>query len=260
MKTYEIDVDDVICGERHRSLNPETIRSLAESMKVIGLNQPISVWFDDGDYPHLIAGFHRLEAAKSLGWDEIDVIGVDLSPIDRELWEIDENLFRADLTPAEEAQHLARRKELWEKREKTQVGQVVPPEIGNKKPPPQEKGFAADTAKATGESKRDVNRKTSRAEKIAPDVINDIKGTDLDKGTNLDILKKLKPDEQRDAVERVQKGTSPTIDDAYEFITGDPPSKPKEESREQWLTKMKNNAVWKRGKQEWQAEFASRYV
>jgi hypothetical protein len=32
----------------------------------------------------------------------------------RELWEIDENLIRAGLTPAQEAKHLERRKELWE--------------------------------------------------------------------------------------------------------------------------------------------------
>ena len=71
--------------------------------------------------------------------------------IDRQLWEIDENLMRAELSPTEMAEHLAKREELWEMRE-TQVGKVCPPEkpVGNKSPPKQKKGFAADTAEKTG--------------------------------------------------------------------------------------------------------------
>jgi len=37
---------------------------------------------------------------------------VDLDDIDRQLWEIDENLMRAELGPAEMAQHTAKRAEL----------------------------------------------------------------------------------------------------------------------------------------------------
>lgn len=50
-----------------------------------------------------------------------------------------------------------------------QVGQLVPPEIGYGKPPEQTKGFAAETAAITGESKRDVNRNNARAEAIKQD-------------------------------------------------------------------------------------------
>lgn len=57
-------------------------------------------------------------AAKKLGWEEIDCIFTDLSETDRELWEIDENLVRAELTTAEKREHLKRRKEVWERRQK----------------------------------------------------------------------------------------------------------------------------------------------
>jgi len=74
--------------------------------------------------------------------------------------EIDENLCRIDLTPAEEADHLKRRKELFD-----QKGVTICDTLGG----PQKTGFDADTAKKTGKTKQDVNRKRTRAEKIAPD-------------------------------------------------------------------------------------------
>jgi hypothetical protein len=93
---------------------------------------------------------------QRLGWSFIPAVFYDNdSAIDRELWEIDENLRRAELTPSEEASHLKRRKELWERRE-IQVGELRSPELGYKKPPPAEKGFAAETADATGKSKRTI--------------------------------------------------------------------------------------------------------
>jgi len=50
------------------------------------------------------------------------------------------------------------------------VGQLVPPEIGYKKPPKQERQFAADTAERTGQSKKDINRHVSRAEALGDDL------------------------------------------------------------------------------------------
>jgi len=57
-----------------------------------------------------------------------------------------------------------------EEREEIQVGKVCPPEIGYKKPPPQEKAFAADTAAITGESKRSINQHLARAEALGDDL------------------------------------------------------------------------------------------
>jgi hypothetical protein len=58
------------------------------------------------------------------------------------MWEISENLHRAELGPAERAHFTAQRKELWERvRAGNQVEQVVPPEIGYGKPPPRPMTF-----------------------------------------------------------------------------------------------------------------------
>jgi hypothetical protein len=57
--------------------------------------------------------------AQVSGIDRIARVGGTIfhdadSAVDRELWESDETLRRAERTPAEEANHLKRRKELWE--------------------------------------------------------------------------------------------------------------------------------------------------
>ena len=54
--------------ERQQKAQKEHIQRLMESMERIGLISPITL---DAKYK-LIAGLHRLEAAKALGWDEIE--------------------------------------------------------------------------------------------------------------------------------------------------------------------------------------------
>ena len=126
MEIQTIEVDQVQVGDRLRSLDTAKIDALAESMAAIGLQQPISVWAPNSETLDLVAGLHRLEAARKLGWEDIDCIFVHMDKIDRQLWEIDENLMRADLSPAEMAQHLKRRKELWEERQASSSGQTLP--------------------------------------------------------------------------------------------------------------------------------------
>lgn len=197
MKTFPIVPDDITVPERLRAVNPSKVRQIAESMAAIGLQQPISVHHvvgDDGDQLTLVAGAHRLSAAKSLGWDFIDCICVELDDIDRQLWEIDENLMRSELTPTELAEHLAKRKELWEARQSAQLAPIESKREDGKGH--RSEGFAAETAKATGVAKASVNRAISRADAIPLSVRAKIKGTKLDTGVYLDSLKKLSADEQ----------------------------------------------------------------
>lgn len=96
------------------------------------------------------------------------------------------------------AEHLAKRKELWEERREMEnrVAQVEPVEIGYKKPPLKDKEFASATAAATGASKASINKSIARAEGVCEEARSLVKGTRLDKGTYLDALKRLPPDQQ----------------------------------------------------------------
>lgn len=67
------------------------------------------------------------------------------------------------------------------------MGQIGPPQdVAHGGARPQRVEFANDTAKVTGESKRDVNRHLARAEALGDDLPR-VTGTSLDKGVELDF-------------------------------------------------------------------------
>jgi ParB-like chromosome segregation protein Spo0J len=192
------------CSGR-RSVCESKVEALAESIKQIGLRTPITVRLVDGfvdvdgvvvdGQPVLVTGNHRLHAVRKLGWEKVECYIFDGdSDLDAELWEIDENLCRHELSATEQSEHKAKRKELWEAREK--AAQVEPPEIGYKQPPPQSEGFATETAKATGKSKASINRAIKRAHDVCQEARDLIRNTKLDTGAMLDRLAKVSPEEQ----------------------------------------------------------------
>src|SRR5262249_41161721 len=101
-----------------------------KSMSEIGLKTPITVRLmkrgiePDGPFVtdhRLVAGRHRLEAAKQLGWEEINAFVLESDDVDAELWAVDENLQRNELNALEQADHVARRVALLQRRN----GQLV---------------------------------------------------------------------------------------------------------------------------------------
>jgi hypothetical protein len=217
MQRYDIitlHAEDVFVGERLRKTDPRRVEALASSIDEIGLQTPISIRIvEEVDIPDvgpvdsvpvLIAGAHRLAAVKLLGQERIECFDLLGDDIEARIWEIDENLFRAELTPAQVADHLKRRKDLWVRREATQAeesGTNCPTLTGRGN-----KGFAQDTAEKIGTEKRSINRAISRAERIDGSVLHDIHGTSLDKGVELDALARLPIDEQRALATRAMAG------------------------------------------------------
>lgn len=107
MRTQSIIVENIHVGNRWRTeLDEETVKGLVSSIEALGLRNPISVIFRndveiDGEsydsVPALVAGRHRLEAIRRLGWKTVEC-DVFSDEIDAEKWEISENIHRADLT------------------------------------------------------------------------------------------------------------------------------------------------------------------
>ena len=64
-------ITDIRVLGNHRPLVKEKVRELADSIKAIGLNTPPTVRLGKKG-PVLITGRHRLEAARSLGWRQIE--------------------------------------------------------------------------------------------------------------------------------------------------------------------------------------------
>jgi ParB/RepB/Spo0J family partition protein len=104
-----VPVAKIRVGERSRSLREEAVVALIESIKTIGLQTPISLQIDSSSRDEryvLVAGLHRLEACRRLGMAHVDARIVDLDETERRLWEISENLHRAELTALERSEHI----------------------------------------------------------------------------------------------------------------------------------------------------------
>jgi ParB/Sulfiredoxin domain len=99
---------DIIVGDRLRALDRESVERLKESISKIGLKTPISVRSSEQGWT-LVSGRHRLEVCIELGMDEIPVVAETGSELEARLWEIAENLHRAELTALERAEHIS----LW---------------------------------------------------------------------------------------------------------------------------------------------------
>ena len=201
----QVKINEIIVpSARKRQLVAEKVQELAESIKELGLLQPIVVTKDK----KLIAGFHRLEACKLLGWQEIYCIIREYDELEAELAEIDENLIRAELTVLERAEHLRRRKEIYEakypearadERRKVGLKQYREEIISPRENVPL--AFTEITAAKLGVSPRTIRHEIQIAERLTEDVKEAIRGTPLEdsKAQLLEISRKA-PEEQRKTV------------------------------------------------------------
>ena len=104
----EIPIDSIKIRYRLRTPKQQLIEELSESIRTLGLLNPITV---DNEL-YLIAGFHRLHALKLLGHNTVPVIIKDYSKLHSELGEIDENYKRGSLSHIEIAEHMVKREEI----------------------------------------------------------------------------------------------------------------------------------------------------
>ena len=89
-----ININDIKINLGRREAALEDVQRLSESIAEVGMMNPITV---TADYT-LIAGLHRLMAAKRLGWTEIECTISNMDELHTELAEIDENVIRTGLS------------------------------------------------------------------------------------------------------------------------------------------------------------------
>lgn len=172
-----VPLNRIRVGERKRKPSRD-VSGLAASMSQLGLLQPIHV---TDDY-RLIAGYHRLAAAKLLGWDAIDAQVFTGSALDAELIQIDENLQRVDLTVAERSEHLARRKAIYEAQHPETRNPNVKGGPGRGKKTSADSAsvsFAADTAAKTGRGRRTIEEEVSIGERLTTAVMDAAKDSSI---------------------------------------------------------------------------------
>ena len=205
-----------------RPLNEAVVKSLMESFKSAGQISPVVLKRDSimrdrrEDGFLLISGNHRLTAAINLGWETIgaEVYDQDHNAVHLELIEVDENLCRAELSAAEKAAALKKRKILWEslREQKETGGNLVPTSLqdGRIAGPQHQPGFAASTAEVTGMSKRAINEYIRIADTLGDDALNNIQGSELDSKQKLLELAKAPQEDREDMIETItQKQQQP---------------------------------------------------
>lgn len=203
MRVVAIELDLLDLRPDARPVDAEKVRAIVSSWGDVGQINPIRVR-PRGARFEVSAGGHRCAAARALGLVEIEAVVVDEGDITAELAMIDENLCRAELTPADRARQTARRKQLYLELhpEGGHGGDRRSDQAANLATRSDAERFTAETARATGHSERTVQRDAERGEKVDAALLDLIRGTSLDTGLYLDELKRLDPETQRITVLR----------------------------------------------------------
>ena len=232
--TWPIALEQIAIGPRLREVDEAVVERLAESMDRIGLQNPIQVRHnfgidpDTGEYDRsldeggfaLVAGAHRIEAARRLGWGRIEALVLDdPSPDILALVEVDENLARAELTPLHRGRFVARREELRKKlypdaqhggdRKSAEYREKIKTErLGlDFSPSP---SFVEETADLTSLSKATVERALRIGKRILPELQDELEGTPIARREgDLYRLAGLSEAQQQRALQRLREADEP---------------------------------------------------
>ena len=210
-----IKISNIKINPGRREATPEAVEELARSIAAVGLLNPITL--DQNNT--LVAGLHRLEAAKLLGWAEIECNIIGMNSLQAELAEIDENIVRTRLSRQEMSEQFLRRKEIYEMlHPETKAGTAqaagMNRAIGNNvsaKLAPKTKSFVEDTAEKTGMSKRAISRLLQIANNLSMDAKKIVQENDLPQDTALK-LSRLPHEQQAEAASLLAAGTVQSVE------------------------------------------------
>lgn len=173
-----VKVTEVDDSQRLRPISNAGVESMIASINELSvMKDPIHVRQIKGGRLVLIAGGHRLEAARRLGWVEIEAkVWADVTDDWARLMEIDDNLAGAEMNPLDTAVFLAERKRVYEKlHPETKAGvagglarQGSASELGS---------FAAVTAEKFGMTTRQIQKIVAAGGSLGADEIDLLRGS-----------------------------------------------------------------------------------
>ena len=209
-----IKISEIKINPGRREAEPKAVEELARSITAVGLMNPVTL--DQNNT--LVAGLHRLEAAKLLGWTEIECTTIGMDSVQAELAEIDENIVRTKLNRQELCEQLLRRKEIYETlHPETRHGMRNGQTAKNANLATLEtKSFAEDTAEKTGMSKRAVSRLLQIANNLTGDARRIVEAHNMTQDTALK-LSRLQHDEQVEAASMLAAGTMESVEQYQEY-------------------------------------------
>jgi ParB-like chromosome segregation protein Spo0J len=244
-KIHYIAVEQIEVSKKRRQVHPEKVKDLKDSIATIGLRTPLTVRPLWGKKP-LITGLHRLEAVKALGWKKVPCVYITGGEKVARLWEISENLHRAELTDLEEYEYIAE----WLKL--TEEDKPVSAQNGQKGKTGRPKGGLSEAArKLPGKGTESAKRhKLTRAAKVGgldAEVRRGIVDAGLANSPTkfIAIASKSDKDAQLKELQRLKAGRRKADEERSEDAAGDETTF--DLMKRQWLEEKKlNRPVWER--------------
>ena len=206
-------IADIKVHAGRRQINKEKLAGLIESIRGIGLINPITV----NKKKELVAGYHRLEAYRAMGLAEIEANVIDFTKDNADIAEIDENLARCELNAMELAECLKRRKEVYEKiHPQTKQGGDPTSKAKTQSENPAV-SFAKDTELQTGISERSVRENVKLAKDLSKPAKEKLADTPIaDNKEELKALASVPKQQQAKIVEKVISGEVSSVRAAVE--------------------------------------------
>lgn len=261
-KIETIAIADIHVPERLREVDEDHALAIQTSIVQHGLLNPITVRRTPnakGGKFTLVAGAHRLRAIALNDEAEIEAIIVEADKLTAVLMEIEENLFRNDLSALDRAVFVQTYREVWEqkhgkiKRGGDQSANIAlcPIEILEENA---ERGFAVYCAERLGVSKRTIFMAQEISSKVPRDLRRRLQGTSTaDNQAALLKLAKLPPEKLANAA-RVFDAVEGDFDRMMQAL-GEP--KPKQSAADKLRSRLID--TWGRIKPRDRVEFVREY-
>lgn len=197
---------DIRTDRWRRAVNLAQVSILADSIKQVGLLNPVTI--TEGN--ELIAGMHRVEACRKLGYSHIEATIASLDDVHAEIASIDENIIRNEPDYIARGEMLARRKRLYEAlHPETRRGVAGAMAAHGLKSATPESGvatsFVEDVSSSTGISKSSIKEEIQIAENVLPELKEAIQAEEAPKREALKIAR-MEPLEQALVLDAVQDG------------------------------------------------------
>lgn len=208
----KIKIAEIKVGDNRREIDEANVANLMKSIREVGLINSITVTRGN----KLIAGAHRLEACKRLGWAEIECNVAELDGLKAELAEIDENLIRHNLNHIDEGEQLLRKKEIYEMlypetkatyngggfkgNRFTKAIEAEPNSVTTNK------SFVDDSAEKMQMTPRAIRKKIQVARDLSPEVKTIVKQHGISEKNSLKLARIKEPEKQKEAAEKLAAG------------------------------------------------------
>ncbi|PTE19513.1 chromosome partitioning protein ParB [Cereibacter changlensis JA139] len=221
----KVAVAEVIVRDRLRPVSEAGVESLIASVTELGvLKDPIHLRKKKDGKLYLMAGAHRLEVARRLGWEEISAkVWTGATDDWALLMEIDDNLAGAEMNALDTAVFLATRKQVYERLHPETRRGMAGAAARWDATDTMAVAFVKATAEKFGLSDRHVYRMAAAGRSIAPEQIKALRAAPKPVSLkDLTELAKIGDTYERDTViERLAAGEAKSAAEAWRSLKAD---------------------------------------